>query len=122
MSYETPIDDSNPQASRIDGHWAQVSRHLEAKEGKDASWRLKSLYDEDRRLYNAVYWRVDRWIIAQFAKAPMDKSEIERKYTRTEVGLARLATFIHKDMAEGRLMKRWWAPQDLPKLLAKMPK
>lgn len=101
---------------RIDQDFLPIRVALVAFEGREARDRLQVHRDEDKGLFNALYWRVDNWMTDYLLRQPFTDKEVELKLSREDVGTARRMRFL---CALGKFP---WQTDDLPYLMQELKK
>ena len=87
-----------------DDDWEVLKSYLANMQGNDAATMLERLRDSesktDRKVWNALYWRVDKWMGAYFARKPLSQNEESLDLSHFEVGRARWIAFLCRTYPE----------------------
>ena len=71
------IDDelkANPRLPAIDGAWNKIRSYLSCGQGRNYVDLMLRLRDEDRGVWNALYWRTSDWFGSWFESRKVDTS------------------------------------------------
>lgn len=113
MPYKNENED-NPYAPEIDGYWQDLQPALARYDGHAASDILHRAYQENQRIWNALYWRTDKWLAAWFVAR--DPRATRPDMPGLTFGDECLAGFV-ADLFPERLTPIIWKGTDLPQLL-----
>lgn len=112
MKYSSNVE-KNPRVQDIDDRWNAIYAMLQMGDYHAAKDELLALSDTDDGLFNAVYWRVNGWLIGYAGRPAMTKEENERGFERGEVGAVRFSRLVRNAGLE------IWRPGDLPMIMKK---
>lgn len=105
-----------PQNEKIDPPWSYIQMALAAGDGARARDLLKAAREDDRGIYNALYWRTTDWLKSRIARGPVTPGEERAGLTMFDVGEVRLQGFLNEH-------KKWpWQIDDLPYLMQEIRK
>lgn len=112
-------EEQNTHISRIDAEWSKIKIHLGRGNGSAVRDHLQNVREDDKRIYNALYWRMDSWLASSFAATPLKASEANVGFTKLDVGSVRLSGYLYE---QGIIKfggdQVWWLTKNLPKIIA----
>ena len=112
--------DGNPHVSKIDGYWNMIFDPLKALNGTRVRDILRDANDDDRRVFNALYWRVDDWMTSRISRRNLSAGETAVQHTKEDVGGVRFAALVRGAVSGAVDDAGWWETKDLPHLLSKI--
>jgi hypothetical protein len=114
--------DINPRKAEIESAWQPIRAALAARNGREAGNLLAELRDRDKFVFNACYWRADRWLDSWFQSratdAPDDRDE------QWEFARAAKSSFLHGIYSDRDYPDNWqtadlaYICQELPLVVA----
>lgn len=117
MSYggyqEQDTEPGNPHISRIEAEWDRILPLLNSKDGRRAADHLRNIREDTPRIYNALYWRIDKWMKNKLSTRALTVGE--EGFDKVEIGSPRLAAFL-----QGRKSGDWWNTYDLAQILGQI--
>jgi len=106
-------EEGNPNISQIDAYWERLIPLLNNLAGTKAGELLRDVKETDKNIFNALYWRTDRWMKLRISKNALTKGE--QQYGSDDIGSIRLAAFV-----QGRKSGDWWETFDLGQMLSQI--
>lgn len=113
--YNQAAEDGNPRKMEIEAYWDRIYQCLSNNNGTQARDIMQELRDSDSKLFNATYWKVNKWMGSVLAFRAASDSEAATLVTKEEIGRARLVAFVH-DVARSPQ----WQTNDLPAMVSKL--
>jgi len=111
-------DNGNPRKVEVDAQWDRIFPAIKALNGTQVRDFLRDIREKDRRIFNALYWRIDDWFTSRIATGVLLKAEADVHYTSETVGQPRMASFVVKTCGQSEYFNGWWQTQDLPRMFS----
>ena len=99
-------------AGQVDGLWTEMRGELQKGRGRDVRDALNNIRRDNRRVFNALYWRCDEWMASYMSRAPLTPMEAKAGLTDRTVGQERLSSFLW-GLGDKKLPVAPWQPDDL---------
>lgn len=112
------VMDGNPRRAEIEAAWQPIRSALSARNGREAGSLLAEIRDRDRYLFNACYWRVDRWLDSWFeSRASGAPEDANARWEAAKAAKVDFMAGIYTD----RQHPDQWQTADLAFLLQELP-
>jgi len=108
---------ANSKELLIEAWWDRVLPPLSNRNGTQVRDLMREVWKEDRKVWNALYWRIHVWMEGYLARSPLTEEDIRLGFSKEEVGVVRLKTFLATRIPRNK----FWGPSDLPRLLSELP-
>jgi len=101
-------DNPNPRKHEIDEKWQFMVKDLQSFNGRSVADTLSHLREDDRGLWNALYWRTNNWLAGYMGRYQMSEQE-EAMFgeNRLELGRYRLTSFLRRIYPDREFYGHW---------------
>ena len=105
----------NSTEQKIEDWWGRIRPALDRRTGTIVRDLLRDASEDNKRVFQALYWRVNNWLMIQVGRDPLTDQERKMGFERSDVGEVRLPCFLY-----GKITGDWWQTHDLPRLLSEL--
>ncbi len=105
---------------RLDDYWPKLLGMLKAGDGVAAREELLFHMDSgDIKLYNGLFWYVDKWLLGRFSTVRLSRDEIKGRLEMRYVSKLRMMRYLEVIQQESQIV--YWMPTLLPRILHDLP-
>lgn len=108
----------NDRKQEIQQEWQKLRAWLKEFNGLAVSQRMDALFDEDQKLWNALYWYINRWLVGFFCRKPMTEHEAGLGLSEYQIGQLRFRSWWYDSLKKTAP----WSPSELPHMMQELRK